>query len=177
LMHWLRRTPGHWTGFHQSMLVTVPADLTEERLRTGLRHLLDTHDLLRAAVTTDPADGQPHLTPADTTPDPGALLTVVPVDGDETGLREAIDTHSRSAAAELDPEEGQLLRAVWFTPGPGRDGRLLLLVHHLAVDGVSWRVLLPDLAHAVATGTPPARLTTSFAHWSGALYGDSPSHI
>ncbi|MFJ4823360.1 amino acid adenylation domain-containing protein [Streptomyces bacillaris] len=172
LMHWLRRTPGHWTGFHQSVLVTVPADLTEDRLRTALRHLLDTHDLLRAAVTTDPADGQPHLTPADTTPALAALLTVVPVGGDEAGLREAVDAHSRTAAAELDPESGQLLRAVWFTPGPGRDGRLLLLVHHLAVDGVSWRILLPDLAHAVATGTPRPRPTTSFAHWAEALYGD-----
>ncbi|NEE37197.1 hypothetical protein G3M53_68850, partial [Streptomyces sp. SID7982] len=67
---------------------------------------------------------------------------------------------------------GVLVRAVWFPRGPGRDGRLLLLVHHLAVDGVSWRILLPDLAHAVATGTPPARPGTSFAHWSGELYAD-----
>ncbi|NEE23332.1 hypothetical protein G3M58_94890, partial [Streptomyces sp. SID7499] len=37
----------------------------------------------------------------------------------------------------------------------------------------SWRILLPDLAHAVDTGTPPARPDTSFAHWTDALYGDA----
>ncbi|WP_411083389.1 amino acid adenylation domain-containing protein [Streptomyces sp. cmx-18-6] len=170
LMHWLRRNPEHWTGFHQSMLVTVPAELTAERLRTALGLLLDTHDLLSATAVTDAE--QPCLTPADTAPDPASLLTVVPVSGDEAGLRHAIDAHSRAAAGELDPEHGRLLRAVWFSRGPGRDGRLLLLVHHLAVDGVSWRVLLPDLAHAVTTGTPPPRPGTSFAHWADALYAD-----
>ncbi|MFG2763717.1 non-ribosomal peptide synthetase [Streptomyces rubiginosohelvolus] len=173
LMHWLRRNPDHWGGFHQSMLVTVEPTLTEDRLRTALGHLLATHDLLRARVTTDHPDGRPRLTPSDAAPDPATLLTVVPVDGGDTELRRAVDTQSRSRAAELDPAEGVLVRAVWFPRGPGRDGRLLLLVHHLAVDGVSWRILLPDLAHAVATGTPPARPGTSFAHWSGELYADS----
>ncbi|WP_097972572.1 non-ribosomal peptide synthetase [Streptomyces sp. gb14] len=173
LMHWLRRNPDHWAGFHQSMLVTVEPTLTEDRLRTALGHLLATHDLLRARVTTDHSDGRPRLTPSDAAPDPATLLTVVPVDGDDTELRRAVETHSRARAAELDPADGVLVRAVWFPRGPSRDGRLLLLIHHLAVDGVSWRILLPDLAHAVATGTPPVRPGTSFAHWSGELYADS----
>ncbi|MFE2978608.1 amino acid adenylation domain-containing protein [Streptomyces sp. NPDC059258] len=172
LMHWLRRNPDHWGGFHQSMLVTVEPTLTEDRLRTALGHLLATHDLLRARVTTDHPDDRPRLTPSRTAPDPATLLTVVPVDGDEAALRRAVEAESRARTAELDPSQGALIRAVWFPRGPGRDGRLLLLVHHLAVDGVSWRILLPDLAHAVATGTPPARPGTSFAHWTSALYED-----
>ncbi|MEU5328710.1 non-ribosomal peptide synthetase [Streptomyces parvus] len=172
LMHWLRRNPGHWRGFHQSMLVTVEATLTEDRLRTALGHLVATHDLLRARVTTDHPDGRPRLTPWDAAPDPADLLTVVPVDGDDTELRRAVEAQSRARASELDPSQGVLVRAVWFPRGPGRDGRLLLLVHHLAVDGVSWRILLPDLAQAVATGTPPARPGTSFAHWAGEVYAD-----
>ncbi|MFJ6513261.1 amino acid adenylation domain-containing protein [Streptomyces sp. NPDC091406] len=172
LMHWLRRNPGHWGGFHQSMLVTVEPTLTEDRLRTALGRLLATHDLLRARVTTDHPDGRPRLTPSRTAPDPATLLTVVPVDGDEVALRRSVEAESRARTAELDPSQGALVRAVWFPRGPGRDGRLLLLVHHLAVDGVSWRILLPDLAHAVATGTPPARPGTSFAHWASALYED-----
>ncbi|MFF8467088.1 non-ribosomal peptide synthetase [Streptomyces griseus] len=172
LMHWLRRSPDHWGAFHQSMLVTVASTLTEGRLRTAIGHLLATHDLLRARVTTDHPDGRPRLTPLGPAPDPATLLTVAPVTGDDTELRRAVDAQSRARAGELDPEQGPLIRAVWFPRGPGRDGRLLLLVHHLAVDGVSWRILLPDLAHAVATGTPPARPGTSFAHWADALYGD-----
>src|SRR4030067_759399 len=41
-----------------------------------------------------------------------------------------------------------LVQAVWFDAGAGRAGRLLLVIHHLAVDGVSWRILVPDLAAA-----------------------------
>ncbi|TYR38639.1 condensation domain-containing protein, partial [Streptomyces parvus] len=110
--------------------------------------------------------------PGDAAPDPVTLLTVVPVDGDDTELRRAVAAQSRARASELDPSRGVLVRAVWFPRGPGRDGRLLLLVHHLAVDGVSWRILLSDLAHAVATGAPPARPGTPFARWAGELYAD-----
>ncbi len=149
------------------MLVTVPETLTEDRLRTALGHLLATHELLRSRVTTDHPDGRPRLTPLDAAPDPAALLTVAPVHGDDTELRRAVETRSCDRAGELDPEQGHMVRAVWFPRGPGRNGRLLLLVHHLAVDGVSWRILLPDLADAVAAGTPLPRPATSFAHWVG----------
>ena len=43
-------------------------------------------------------------------------------------------------------------------PGRQRPGRLLLTIHHLAVDGVSWRILVPDLAAAwaaIARGEAP----------------------
>ena len=57
---------------------------------------------------------------------------------------------SEAAAAErrLDPAAGVMLQAVWFDAGAGQPGRLLLAIHHLAVDGVSWRILVPDLAAA-----------------------------
>ena len=38
-----------------------------------------------------------------------------------------------------------MLQAVWFDGGAGQQGRLLLTIHHLSVDGVSWRILVPDL--------------------------------
>ena len=43
-----------------------------------------------------------------------------------------------------------MLQAVWFDAGARAAGRLLLAIHHLAVDGVSWRILVPDLAAAWA---------------------------
>lgn len=48
----------------------------------------------------------------------------------------------------LDPESGRLLRVHLFTGGPDVDDRLALIAHHLVVDGLSWRVLLDDLACA-----------------------------
>ena len=76
--------------------------------------------------------------------------------------------------AGLAPEAGELVRAAWFDLGPERPGRLLLAIHHLAVDGVSWRILLEDLLAAYAglgrgeAVVPPPR-TTSFQFWSRQL--------
>ena len=59
------------------------------------------------------------------------------------------------AAERLAPAAGAMLQAVWFDAGPAQAGRLLLTIHHLSVDGVSWRILVPDLAaawHAIANG-------------------------
>ena len=67
-----------------------------------------------------------------------------------------------------------MVQAVWFDAGAGRPGRLLLTIHHLAVDGVSWRILVPDLASAwasVAAGKAivlPER-GTSFRRWAERL--------
>jgi hypothetical protein len=57
-----------------------------------------------------------------------------------------------------------MLQAIWFDAGDEAPGRLLLTIHHLAVDGVSWRILLPDLAaawQAVASGAEPMLPTRS----------------
>ncbi|MYX21117.1 condensation domain-containing protein, partial [Streptomyces sp. SID8380] len=93
---------------------------------------------------------------------------------DPEALRAAVAAHAEEARAGLDPEAGAMVRAVWYDAGPGRAGRLLLLVHHLAVDGVSWRALLPDLAaawDAVREGRAPALapVEMSFARWSRLL--------
>jgi hypothetical protein len=67
-----------------------------------------------------------------------------------------------------------MLQAVWLDAGDETPGRLLLTIHHLAVDGVSWRILLPDLAaawQAVASGDKPALAPrgTSFRRWAQRL--------
>ncbi|MEU1056949.1 condensation domain-containing protein, partial [Streptomyces sp. NPDC005876] len=69
---------------------------------------------------------------------------------------------------------GVMVRAVWLDAGPGRVGRVVLVVHHLAVDGVSWRVLLPDLqaaCEAAAAGRQPELdpTGTSFRRWADLL--------
>ncbi|MBN9747745.1 hypothetical protein DMP23_42765 [Amycolatopsis sp. A1MSW2902] len=47
----------------------------------------------------------------------------------------------------MDPAAGVMVRAVWFGP-EGAPGRLLLVIHHAVIDGVSWRILFDDLAAA-----------------------------
>ena len=74
----------------------------------------------------------------------------------------------------MTPAAGAMVAAVWFDAGAQAPGRLLLTIHHLAVDGVSWRILVPELAAAWAAiargGMPaPAARGTSFRGWAQRL--------
>nr|QEO74212.1 condensation domain-containing protein [uncultured bacterium] len=142
--------------FNQSALFRTPVGITEEQLTAVLRAVVDHHDVLRARLTADGLE----------IPEPGMTPQVWVVDGDGD---EVIKGAAAAAAARLSPRDGVMLQAVWFK-GASR-GRLLLVVHHLAVDGVSWHVLREDLAEAweaVAAGNEP-RLASgaSYRQWAG----------
>ncbi|MGW4980233.1 non-ribosomal peptide synthase/polyketide synthase [Streptomyces mirabilis] len=173
IMHALLERGGPIAAYHQAALLRTPADLTEPGLLAVLKALADRHDMLRARLVRDP-ERTLRVPPAQDT-DVSAWLTRADVRGaDEAGLRAAISRHAETARAGLDPDSGAMVRAVWFDAGPGHPGRLLILVHHLVIDGVSWRVLLPDLATtwaAVRDGRTAelAPVELSFARWSRLL--------
>ncbi|GAA3291444.1 hypothetical protein GCM10020295_08320 [Streptomyces cinereospinus] len=176
-MHWLRELGGPIATYHQSALVRTPADLDLPGLTAVLQALADRHDLLRATlVRSAPGatrDWSLHVPPAGAVDAAGWIDRVDVAGLDAEALAGTVRDHAHAARARLDPDAGAMVRAVWFDAG-GAPGRLLLMAHHLVVDGVSWRVLLPDLATAwqhVAAGRP-ARLApvgTSFARWSRLL--------
>ncbi|WP_419998127.1 amino acid adenylation domain-containing protein [Streptomyces boninensis] len=156
IMHWLHELGGVSDAFHQSTLLRVPAGLGLDPLRTAVAAMAEQHRSLRGQLH----DG--HLVPQPT--DPARLRDAVrrvDVSGlTEDALRARITTSARLDAGALAPRDGAMLRATWFDAGPGRQGRLLVTIHHLAVDAVSWRILLTDLytAWQSATAGSPARL-------------------
>ncbi len=144
--------------FAQWMVVTTPAGLRPDVLTGGLAAVLDTHDMLRARVVR--AEGGPRLVvPGRGTVDAATLLTRVDAtDAPAGSLDDRADLAAREATGRLDTESGVLVQAVWLDAGPVEPGRLALVVHHLVMDGVSWRILLPDLraaCEAVAAGRAP----------------------
>ncbi|WP_416968686.1 condensation domain-containing protein [Streptomyces sp. 4F14] len=167
-MRWLLERGGPIGRFSQSVLLTVPSDAQLMHLTGALQVLLDRHDMLRAAFATDGL----------TVPPVGAVnaaeLIVRRDVSDTDDFRSAVAEESERAVALLDPAGGTMLRAVWFDAGPEHDGRLLIVVHHLVVDGVSWRIILPDLRsawEAVKGGRKPELppVGTSFKRWAGIL--------
>ena len=97
------------------------------------------------------------------------LSELSPIDQDE-----AIAAKAAEVQAGLDISAGPVVRVALFELGDGRPGRLLVAIHHLAVDGVSWRILLEDLQSACEqlTRGEPVRLppkTTSFKAWAERL--------
>jgi amino acid adenylation domain-containing protein/non-ribosomal peptide synthase protein (TIGR01720 family) len=175
ITHWWREHGGPVDGFHQAMVVQTPAALDLTQLTAALQAVLDRHDALRLQLTRNGReDWRTQVRPR------GAVraetcvrrvdFTSAAVSGDDA-RRAVLVEHGRAAAQRLTPESGALLEAVWFDAGTGRPGLLLLAVHHLVVDGVSWRILLPDLASAwsqVAAGREPELepVGTSLRTWA-----------
>ncbi len=100
---------------------------------------------------------------------PSAAVSLEVVDLDKTS---DITAHAATLQASLDLAHGPLLRAALYRFGPGEPGRLLIVIHHLVVDGVSWRVLVEDLAAAYEQAGGAVRLppkTSSFQAWADQL--------
>ena len=173
IMRWLQERGGPLGRFSQAMLLAVPAGLLQAQLSAAVGALLDHHDALRLRLDGTAADGTWRLAIAP--PEAaaaGACVRRVAVDDlDPAELGGLIAAEAAAAERRLDPAAGALVQVVWFDAGAARPGRLLVTIHHLAVDGVSWRILVPDLAsawQAIASGQavalPPRG--TSFRRWA-----------
>jgi non-ribosomal peptide synthase protein (TIGR01720 family) len=60
----------------------------------------------------------------------------------------ALETEAVKLQSSLNLSVGPLTRAAFFELGPGQHGRFVWVIHHLVMDGVSWRILLDDLQMA-----------------------------
>jgi non-ribosomal peptide synthase protein (TIGR01720 family) len=162
--------------FNQAMLLQVPAGLQEKRLVAALQAVLDHHDALRLRHIPSPqsADFSLDIAPSGTV-DAKACIRRIDVRGlDDEQLRGCIREAAQAAELRLAPAQGVLVQAVWFDAGAEQSGRLLLTIHHLAVDGVSWRILVPDLAaawEALANRRKPVlpARSTSYRRWAQRL--------
>ncbi|MFI6875832.1 amino acid adenylation domain-containing protein [Streptomyces sp. NPDC050400] len=165
--------------FAMSMVLELPADIDADGLAATLDAVLDRHDLLRARLLPG---AEPSL---DVRP-PGTvraadLIHRVDCDGrwDEPATLAAAKAELDASVGRLDPAAGTMADFVWFA-APSGPGRLLVVLHHLVVDGVSWRILMPDLAEAwqqVRSGRTPElpEVGTSARRWAAALADEALS--
>ena len=130
-MRWLQAVDGPVEEFNQTVVVQAPAGVTEADVVVVLQALLDRHAMLRLRVD-DGAGGWSLQVPEPGSVDAGGCLQSVDVLSDEALV---------AARSRLNPAAGVMLSALWVAP----TGQLVVVIHHLAVDGVSWRILLEDL--------------------------------
>ncbi|MEU6331181.1 condensation domain-containing protein, partial [Streptomyces sp. NPDC047049] len=175
IMHWLRELDGPVAGFNQSATVRVPAGVDLERLTTSVQSWLDHHDILRLRMTTaEDGSWQPAVAERGAVA-AGAVLRRVDIAGLSPRARDAaMADEGEQARLRLSPEGGSVVQLVWYDAGSRAPGLLQIVAHHLAVDGVSWRILVPDLGEAweaAAAGRAPAfaPVATSFRAWARRL--------
>ncbi|MCA1006871.1 amino acid adenylation domain-containing protein [Rhodococcus hoagii] len=146
IVRWLVERGGPWSRLSQSVCVALPVSIEASDLGGALQAVLDHHDLLRARFLPENAEFE--VPPAGAVAASDVLRRIeMAAPADLAGVLAAA---REDAADRLDPDSGRMVQAVWCDLGPDRPGRLLLVIHHLVVDGVSWRILLPDLAAAWA---------------------------
>ncbi|HTX95679.1 MAG TPA: amino acid adenylation domain-containing protein, partial [Mycobacterium sp.] len=161
IMRWLHSVEGEVDQFNQTIVVQAPAGINETGVVAVLQALLDRHAMLRARVDDDGAGGWSLWVPEPGSVAAGDHLQSVDVLSDETLV---------AARSRLNPSAGVMLSALWVAS----TGRLVVIIHHLAVDGVSWRILLEDLNIAWAQHHSGQQVAlpvggTSFARWSKLL--------
>jgi amino acid adenylation domain-containing protein/non-ribosomal peptide synthase protein (TIGR01720 family) len=157
--------------YNQAMLLEIRDPVDAPVFQRALEILLVQHDALRLRYRKNP-DGWEQFLVA---PDGFAPLEQI----DLSALTEAeqttkISEHAANLHASLDLEHGPLIRVALFERGSQQPSYLLIVIHHLAVDGVSWRILLEDLHSTYQQlnrreePSLPAK-TTSYKNWAERL--------
>jgi amino acid adenylation domain-containing protein/non-ribosomal peptide synthase protein (TIGR01720 family) len=169
--------------YNQAVLLETPAEFDASALHSVIEAVYRRHDALRLRFFNEDGRWRAVHVPLDE----AMVADSCVVESLPAGARgDALVERCNLWQGAFDLARGPLLRAVYFPPEQilpehsGGSGRLLLIVHHAVVDGVSWRVLLADVELAYgqyARGVPIelAAKTSSFQQWGEALaaYADS----
>jgi non-ribosomal peptide synthase protein (TIGR01720 family) len=173
IQHWFFEQnlsdPHHW---NQAVLLELRQPLEPALIESVLQELLKHHDALRLRFAGGESGWQQEIA----NPDEVAPFTCIDLSSLPPEEREAaFQTAATQLQASLNLSEGPLLRAALFDLGKHQPNRLLLVIHHLAVDGVSWRILIEDFQTAYGqisrdetVALPPK--TTSFKQWAERLH-------
>ncbi|GAB1543624.1 non-ribosomal peptide synthetase [Scytonema sp. NUACC21] len=157
--------------FNQSVLLQVPNDLNPKFLNSAVDRLLEHHDALRLRFVPHAESWQQINSGLEQT---GAFETVDLSQVPKSLVLTTLEEIAATKQANLNLAEGPLMRVVLFNLGKACEARLLIIIHHLAVDGVSWRILLEDLNIAYQQLSQGQRIqlpakTTSFKDWAQKL--------
>jgi amino acid adenylation domain-containing protein/non-ribosomal peptide synthase protein (TIGR01720 family) len=172
IQHWFfERIETDRHHFNQSVMLEVREGVEASKLREVMHGLLAHHDALRLRFEQQEHGwSQIYLAPSEPFSWTNINLADVPDDEQATTL----EASAAEIQASLDLTTGPIARAVFYELGVGKASRLLLVIHHLAIDGVSWRILLEDLHLGYEQLSRGAQLalspkTTSFKRWAERL--------
>ena len=159
--------PHHW---NQSVILEV-SNCNPTLLTKALQHLWEHHDILRSHFVRTKSTWEGVISSGNVrVPIQNYQLSEL----SKERQKQEIEAISSTLQSSFNLSEGQLIKIVWFDLGKQQSSRLLIIAHHLIIDGVSWRVLLEDLETAYQqlsqgeTVKLPAK-TNSYQSWANNL--------
>ncbi len=157
--------------FNQAMLTEVPGQAEAAPLEAAVEGVVRHHDALRLRLRREEAGWRQWVEAEET----GEVFRYEDLGGlDDEDRSRRIGEIAEETQRSLDLARGPVVRVVLMGCGEGRRSRLLVVVHHMAVDAVSWQVLIEDLweGYRQAAAGQEVRLrgkTTSFKRWAERL--------
>ncbi|WP_456279946.1 surfactin non-ribosomal peptide synthetase SrfAA [Bacillus sp. K7] len=128
----------HW---NQSVMLHAAKGFDPEWVEKTLQVLIEHHDALRMVYREEPKDVVQYNRGLEAA---SAQLEIIHIEGQAKDHEDRIEREAERLQSSIDLQEGGLLKAGLFQAEDG--DHLLLAIHHLVVDGVSWRILLEDFA-------------------------------
>jgi amino acid adenylation domain-containing protein/non-ribosomal peptide synthase protein (TIGR01720 family) len=157
--------------FNQAVILELDNHIGPDVIKQAVARLMTQHDALRLRFVKDEAGWRQFNAGVDDLI-PVSFLDLSLLSSDPW-TRE-IEKAAQEAQRSLDLMNGPLLRVVLFDLGAAERRRLLIVIHHLAVDGVSWRILLEDLQNILSQNNNRETIrlpkkTSSFKQWAESI--------
>ena len=152
----------HPEFWNQSILLDVKPEFNADQIQVALNQIATIHPAFSLRFTTTDNGVQQKLV------EDGNNLIFDVVDLIDPPVLE-LSNIATKFQAKLNLATGTLFQVVYFQTGENTADKLLLIIHHLIVDGVSWRVILRDLSILLGGGSLPTSQNTSFPQWSSYL--------
>ena len=169
MWQWFTQTFDLQTSYVQGVFVSIESELEAEQIKQGLKGLLTHNAVLRLAYQ----EGEYHiLDAAHVTGNLSNYFDMIEVDD---LLHSSLDDIFNQRSQGLSLAQNSLFKLLLLKDKKGHQG-LMVLAHHVLIDGVSWRVLLPQLRALVWHQSADLVLEeTGINTWSQALYEQVPT--
>jgi len=160
--------------FNQSQMLQLQRAIPEDVIRSAVAAVMQHHDALRSRF---PGTGRNRRVVIEASGGDVPFQTIDLSATDASERRVAIEKVMTELQQSLDLERGPVFRVAAIELGGGEPGLVALIAHHLVVDGLSWRVMIEDLATACGQGLRNEAVklpdkTTSVGAWAGRLAND-----
>ena len=156
--------------YNRARILELRSDVEPGLLKKAVEEIVNHHDALRLRFDKQDAEWKQN----DRTREEGEIFIELDLSGvDKDERPRALNETATRIQAGLNLSDGPLVKVALINLGEEAGKRLLIVIHHLVVDGVSWRILLEDLQRAYEQAKrgeiSPARKTTSFKRWAEKL--------
>lgn len=158
-----------YNHYNQSVLLTISKDIDVDMIKEAVAQLYRKHDALRLSYVVNKAESKGNynlLIPE---------LEQVVITENTPSVSEKVTEICNTYQEKLSIETGDISKFVFVeTPTEEASNRLFITIHHLAIDGVSWRIILKDLSSYLSallakTALLPEEKTTSYRQWQERL--------